>query len=228
MAESPRPQGRSCDEPSRPPSWGQRPSRTSACRRRLPAFAALPLPGAPDAGRYPVPTLLVDEYIVRQVRAVRGMVDEVPDRRGEDEARWKVEIWRDVLQSLLLEFHQRYVPPLVRARGQDVPLDDETEEPAGGIVGVSRATMEGLRQFAEWGVSRWVRGYLYYPWGEPYRNLSALEDALFLPPDTQPLSLHVLGALDRFLAAARRTGTATSRRELIVYFSLAACTRLAI
>ena len=79
--------------------------------------------------------------------------------------------------------------------------------------------MEGLRQFAEWGVSRWVRGYLYYPWGEPYRILSALEDALFLPPDTQPLSLHVLGALDRFLAAARRTGTATSRRELIVYFS---------
>jgi hypothetical protein len=185
---------------------GETRQRLSAIRGDV-AHAVAFLEGVTGLRYYPVPTLLVDEYTVRQVRRVREMVDEVPpseDGNGSDAARKQVETWRDVLQSLLLEFHVAYVPPLKRVRAA-YSTGEPGELPDRNVPGFSEEILKGIKEFAEWGMYRWTEGFL--------------DAAKASPSGTAPLSRPALNLLDRFLADARRADLQDNMKTVSVTFS---------
>ncbi len=119
-----------------------------------------------------------------------------------------MKIWASVLQALLLTFHGRGVPPLATDDDKDDRVDCESVIPA--------PAMEALRQFAEWGVSRWISDYRYYPWED---RGSAPANAPAMP---QRLSERVISAIDNFLStlnAARNTNNWKALREQTLSFS---------
>jgi hypothetical protein len=109
------------------------------------------LEGTTGLRYYPVPTLLVDAFAVQSVRTVQQTVDLPPD----DELLPRIDAYRDVLQSLLLDFHSGYVPPM-QGQNASAPVFE----------GYSPEASKGLREFAEWGVSRWVVCRFNPPWQE--------------------------------------------------------------
>jgi TIR domain/von Willebrand factor type A domain len=153
---------------------------------------------------YPVTTLLIDKYTVQQVRRMQRTMDDIPEATDEppSEAKTDLELWRDVMRSLLLDFHVRKVPPLIENELDKGPAEQNIPDYSEVLVG-------GLREFAEWGVSRWVTDYLFFPWEDASKPLPSTSDR-------ELLSQKTLKAIDQFLEAATRAKlqSKTANKEL--------------
>lgn len=138
---------------------------------------------------YPVPTLIVDEFSVRQAREARNMVDELPEQYGNDSSSTELNAWNEVLRALLLEFHTKHVPPLTIEQG--FTMETST---------IPSDMLEALGRYSEGQVSNWIRRYQSFPWEESNSDQS----------NTQPSSLlsdQVISSLDSFLTALGRANT---------------------
>lgn len=147
---------------------------------------------------YPVPTLLVDEFTVRRAREARSMVDDVPEHRN-DRAVDELEVWTDILRALLLQFHVRAIPPLAE--------DPEINEEVTVRSSIPGPALEGLRQFADWGVHRWLWSYRHFPWEEKGSDQATVDSS-------HTLSEHVISAVDAFLSALPAAKTRAEQHTL--------------
>lgn len=150
---------------------------------------------------YPVPTLIVDECVVRRSREVCQMMDELPEephRNGDDD---ETQIWTDVLRAMLLQFHVRQVPPLA---GHS--LNDRQDTP---LSAVPAQALEGLRQFAEWGIGRWMWSYRFFPWEEERSGEAKAKS-------DEMLSERVVAALDILVAQLQQKAIREKQHEISV------------
>lgn len=137
-----------------------------AALREQARLAAAFLEAATGLRYQPVPTLVVDEHLVHEVRDVLQMVDTQPafDAATATQAKAEMESCRDVLAAQMLEFHVRKVPPLVSAS-----VDGEKQQ----IPEVSDGALHGLREFGEWAINSWTHAYLIEPWNQPDRRFGS-------------------------------------------------------
>lgn len=96
------------------------------------------------------------------------------------------------------------------------PVNDEALQ----IPGVTDAALHGVREFGEWGVSRWTSDYLNEPWNEPDRTLASSGTAQEEPPrrSLREITLNALAVLiDR--ASALASGPRQADCEIKTDFS---------
>lgn len=144
-----------------------------------------------------VPTLLVDELTVREVRRSQRVVDAAAPVADADAER-DIDAWGQLVQSLLLEFHVRNVH-ISSTRDDDVPpLPPE----------ISEDLYREYRYQTEFVVFRWLAE----------RNPQRWNDVAEASPDDVPdrLSRRVLGAIDRTVASVRARGLADFGRNVSI------------
>ena len=133
---------------------------------------------------YPAATLIVDDFVVRHSREACRLVDEFPEEPNSNEVIDEAEMWTDVISAMLLQFHVRKVPPLAGSSLNEIENAPRSTIPA--------PALEGLRQFAEWGIARWMWGYRFFPWEEEH-------NAPANPKGSERMSEKVVGALDKLI-----------------------------
>jgi hypothetical protein len=196
--------------------------KTLAHVREQVAYAVAFLEGMTGLRYYPVPTLIVDRFVVQQVRSMQATPDNPSDSLGRNDADKEhmlkaIGIWRRVLQAQTLEYHTRRVPPLKSY------TNDESEESfdkhiSSGISGIPESALDGIREMGEWGINRWTWDYLAEPWSEPE---DVARDAVPAPSKKRvPLSfvvMHVLGLARALLGKADLTKTKPSIRMSVSF-----------
>lgn len=151
---------------------------------------------------YPAPTLLVDEHIVRSIRAV--VTTDLAPPTGEEAT--LACAWRDILQAIALGFHsQNYTPP-------DRQEEFATAFGAGRLL--SEEQFHAVQMLCEAAIDQAVDPYIQPAW------LAARAEFRQKYPEIDmgdSLSSFVLTALDMALAAAAATQPADQGHRGVIY-----------
>jgi hypothetical protein len=152
-----------------------------------------------------IPTILVDELTVREVRRRMSVVDDTPAAQADPKAVAAMKVWDELLRAQLLDFHVSTVPTAM-VQSKTTQVEDKRVPPL--PANISKELFASLKGFAEGALSSWLRELSTYPWQD--QN----DDANVAPECDLPdvLSLRVIAVLDRNLAAAQRTRIADSGR----------------
>jgi hypothetical protein len=147
---------------------------------------------------YPVPTLIVDEFVVRRSREVCHIVDDLPEEPKRNDTYGETEIWTDILGAMLLQFHVRRVPPFA---GHPLSNGQHT------LSKIPAPALESLRQFAEWGIGKWLWSYRFFPWEEESSRQANVQCG-------GTMSETVTVALDKFIALVQQKGIREKKHEI--------------
>jgi hypothetical protein len=172
--------------------------RSLARRRRDVASAVAFLESMTGLRHNEVPTILVDELLVREVRRRMAVVDDPPPVHADPQARAALEVWGKLLQAQLLDFHVRKVPPSACTDGSHASVPPLPS-------GISEELFTALKGLAEGALTKWLREFSTFPWRDQQMFGDAPERHL---PDL--LSARVVATLDRNLATAKRSRAANS------------------
>jgi len=138
---------------------------------------------------YPAPTLLVDDYAVKSVRALNTVDLPPTDSTHKDE----VFALADIIQSICLCFHGRF--SLWDVHPEKVNIDNVSGYLGSGSV-ITEAQFKVIKRECEYAIRLWIEGYFAPKWQCSLSDLTSQLPGIHIG---QSLSSFVLRVLDNVL-----------------------------